>query len=52
MKLAIGEYYAKDTWLELLEIAKMVKWRLNFGIWKFPENAANPQYLNPEEWIK
>ena len=52
-KLVIGEYYAKDTLVGIVGDSEDGKsGELNFGIWKFPENAANPQYLNPEEWIK
>jgi len=52
-KLAIGEYYSKDTLIGVVGESEDGKsGELNFGIWKFPEDAANPQYLNPEEWIK
>ena len=52
-KLVIGEYYAKDTVVGIVGDSEDGKsGELNFGIWKFPENAANPQYLNPEDWIK
>ena len=52
-KLAIDEYYAKDTLIGIVGDSEDGKsGELNFGIWKFPEDAANPQYLNPEEWIK
>ena len=51
--LAIGEYYSKDTLIGVVgESEDGSSGELNFGIWKFPENASNPQYLNPEEWIK
>ena len=52
-KLAIGEYYSKDTFIGVVGDSEDGKsGELNFGIWKFPEDAANPQYLNPEEWIE
>ena len=52
-KLAIGEYYSKDTLIGVVGDSEDGKsGELNFGIWKFPEDAANPQYLNPEEWIE
>ena len=51
--LAIGEYYSKDTLIGVVgESEDGNSGELNFGIWKFPEDASNPQYLNPEEWIK
>ena len=52
-KLAIGKYYSKDTLIGVVGESEDGKsGELNFGIWKFPEDAANPQYLNPEEWIE
>ena len=52
-KLAIGEYYSKNTLIGVVGESEDGKsGELNFGIWKFPEDAANPQYLNPEEWIE
>ena len=51
--LAIGKYYSKDTLIGVVgENEDGISGQLNFGIWRFPEDAANPQYLNPEEWIK
>ena len=51
--LAVGKYYSKDTLIGVVgESEDGNSGELNFGIWKFPEDASNPQYLNPEEWIK
>lgn len=51
--LNIGEYYGKDTVIGIVaEGENGNHGELNFGIWKFSKDNANPQYLNPEEWIK
>jgi len=51
--LNIGEYYSKDTVIGIVaEGENGNNGELNFGIWKFSKDNANPQYLNPEEWIK
>ena len=51
--LNIGAYYTKDTVIGIVAEDENGKHgELNFGIWKFSKDNANPQYLNPEEWIK
>ena len=47
------EYYNKDTVIGVVAEGEDEKYgELNFGIWKFSKNNSNPEYLNPEEWIK
>ena len=51
--LNVGEYYNKDTVIGVVAEGEDEKYgELNFGIWKFSKNNSNPEYLNPEEWIK
>ena len=51
--LNIGEYYNKNTVIGLAGNNQNGEYGvLNFGIWKFSKDNANPQYLDPEEWIK
>ena len=51
--LNIGAYYTKDTVIGIVAEDENGKYgELNFGIWKFSKDNANPQYLDPEEWIK
>jgi len=49
----IGEYYYKDTLIGIVSESEDEKHgELNFGIWKFSKDNMDPDYLNPEDWIK
>ena len=51
--LNVGEYYYKDTLIGNVSDSEDEKHgELNFGIWKFSKNNMDPDYLNPEDWIK